>query len=334
MGARVRPLPSATARRALQALAVLACSAAGLFLASPAGAEPTPPRRCTDAQELASIPLPETVTVIAHRGGAKLAPENTIYAFRRSLAMGAGEIELDIHQSKDGQLVVMHDGEVSGTTNGKGQIPDLPWSQLSRLNAAGGERSASPLRPFEPVPRLDDVFDLLHKVHGRVMVEIKMSERHPDHRYPGIVRRLVKLLKRAHISSRVEIASFDLPLLAEVRRAAPRIRTVALLGGYFFDNLADPNPEVVVDMAEKMGAGTLAVSGIRLSPALVQLAHCRGLRVYAWTIDEAMEMDQYVHMGVDGIITDRPDTLLQMLRGMQAAKRQKAHPGRPHRAEL
>lgn len=251
------------------------------------------------------------VTVIAHRGGKHLWPENTHLAFQKAAAMGVDALEMDVHISADGVLVVLHDDTVDRTTNGRGRVATMTLAELQKLDAGyhwspdGG--TTFPYRGQGlTIPTLEDVFRALPEL--RMVVEIKPSDR-------AAARLLCELIGQYRMQARVLVASFqEAPLRAfrahcsEVATSAARLETTrfVLLSKIFLSRTLSP------------GFQSLQVppssSGITImTPRFVRAAHARNLKVECWTINDPARMQQYINWGVDGIVTDRPDLLLQLL---------------------
>src|SRR5579884_3255988 len=166
---------------------------------------------------------------VAHRGGAALAPQNTLAAFRNALKLPIDTIELDVQMSRDGHVIVFHDNTVEKLTDGSGNILDLDFAYLRNLNAAAHFPGGWP----EPqqIPTLREVLDLA-KGHVGVYIEIKFSERNGVYgRYPDIAEAVVGEVRAAGMLDQVLIISFDWMVLPTVKELEPRIRTGALVDG-------------------------------------------------------------------------------------------------------
>lgn len=249
--------------------------------------------------------------VIAHRGGAGLWPENTLYAFVRASAMGVDVIETDVHATADGELVVLHDASVERTTDGAGLVNSMTLAELKRLDAAyrfstDGGRSF-PLRgQGVTVPTLREVFAALPRM--RFNIEPKQGA-------PSLAAPLCRLIREYGMTERVMVASFGGATLAEFRRACPEVATSASTGevAHF---LALHEAGLAASYSPSMQALQVPVraGGLRvLTRGFVEAAHGRNLRVHAWTVDDEGEMRRLLEMGVDGIITDHPERLLKLL---------------------
>ncbi len=247
------------------------------------------------------------VQCVGHRGAAGLAPENTLGAFAKGIEAGVDAIECDVHLSADGALIVMHDPNVSRTTDGTGDIPSLTLAELQKLNAAAKFSGGWPTK--EPVPTLAEVLALA-KGKVDVQIEIKVPALGG---YPGIERKVAEAVAAAGMTEHVLVICFKLDTLRAIHAADPRLRT-----GYLVSESTVPSQWLVsrsamLDALQENEVGFLGSSAAFLSPELVQAAHERGLQVGVWTIDTAGDMRRFAAMGVDAITTNRPDVLRQAL---------------------
>jgi glycerophosphoryl diester phosphodiesterase len=252
---------------------------------------------------LAGAPL-----LIAHRGGAALAPENTLVAFQRALDWwGADMLELDVQSSRDGEAVVFHDPTVDRTTDGTGRVADLPLSRLRELDA--GYRFSSDggaTTPFRGqgvgISTLAEILEALPAT--RLNVEIKdgrAQERvwETVHAARAEHRVLIAAGRRGHRSRFDDYAGPTSASSEELRGfyAAHRLHASGLY----------PLGVDALQLPERYG-------GLKvLSPRLVRDAHARNLAVHVWTVDEVADMERLLDWGVDGIVTDRPDRLTEVL---------------------
>jgi glycerophosphoryl diester phosphodiesterase len=249
--------------------------------------------------------------VIAHRGGEGLWPRNTLFAFKNAATMGVDMLEMDIHASADGVLVVRHDDTVDSTTEGSGLVNTMTLAELKKLDAGytwtdnGGESF-----PFRDqgitIPTLEEVFAALPAMP--MTIEIKQVQ-------PSITHALCDLIYRHHMQDRVIIGSFHHGALDEFRRLCPEVAT----SGHQNDvrrfvyasrlRLAPiyTPPAVALQVPQRHGDVQI------ISKHLVQDAHNRGMQVHVWTVNEVAEMAALIDLGVDGIITDRPDRLMALL---------------------
>ena len=255
--------------------------------------------------------LPNHPLVIAHRGGAKLWPENTLVGFHAASEIGVDLLEMDIHSSADGVLVVIHDDTVDRTTDGQGQIHDLSLAQIKRLDAGYHWTSDEGLSyPFRgqgiEIPTLEEVFG---ELSGYPMnIEIKQAE-------PSIVVQFCEMLRAHNIQERVLVASFDPDTLVDFRKACPEVATSTTSSEvrviYFLSQaglgiLFRPNAEAV-QVPEYSGNYHV------LNEKLMKAAHQKKLRVQAYTINNVNDMRRLLEAGVDGLITDYPDSMITLL---------------------
>ena len=221
--------------------------------------------------------------VFAHRGGSKLAPENTIAAFDRGMALGVDGLELDVHLSRDGLVVVHHDRVLNRTTRGTGPVRDRTAAELAALN----------------VPTLRDVLERYPQ--ARIIIELK----EPGH---DLARAVVGDVHLARAVARVCLGSFSVSALRAVRGIDPDVATsagsweVRLALYRSWVNLSPGRPPYQAFQVPETSGTTRVVS-----PRFVRLAHKAGVVVQVWTVDEPDDIRRLLDWGVDGIISDRPD---------------------------
>lgn len=236
---------------------------------------------------------------IAHRGGGKLRPEETLPAYEHALAVGADVLELDVHATADGVIVAMHDETVDRTTDGTGLIHDMTFAELRALDAGyrftpdGGQ--SFPYRGMGiAVPTVDEI--LTQFPDSYYLIEIKQSE-------PPIVDALLAVLDGHDVLDRVVLASFDGDAIAAVRAAAPEVLTAMSLQEWveFNAKLGDPGYTPPAKFVQSPWNST--------TPQVVAFAHQLGLKVQPWTVNDAGAMTDLIARGVDGIMTDDPALL-------------------------
>ncbi len=260
-----------------------------------------------------TLPQP---AVFAHRGGAGLWPENTLFAFRRAWEMGVDVLELDVHGTRDGYIVVIHDPTVDRTTNGTGAVREMTLAEVQALDAGywftpdGGQTYPYRGQGIR-IPTLEEVFDALPD--ARFNIEVKSND-------PPIVAALANLIERKGMTDKVIVGSFRQEIVDELRQRLPNVATFAsreeIQSFWVFHTLGlsrawRPVPDTLQVPTE------YTVQGVRLtvvSPRFVRSAHALGVRVDVWTINDPDEMARLLDMGVDGIMTDYPDRLLELLR--------------------
>lgn len=240
---------------------------------------------------------PPRPQVIGHRGAPAEAPENTLAAFRRALAIGVDGIELDVHLSADGEPVVIHDPLLDRTTDGHGLVGARSLAELRTLDA--GRRFAEAFSG-ERIPTLMEALDLLRPV--RAILEIKNGPIW----YPGIAGRVAAAVRSSGHRA-VTVSSYDHAVLGEVRSAFSSLDTAVLYMA---------RPIHPLRLAQDAGAGILHPNWHYLTPDVVAAAHQAGLRVETWVVDEPDHLAAVVAMAVDGIMTNRPDRLRAVLAGL------------------
>lgn len=226
--------------------------------------------------------------IIAHRGAAGLAPENSLAAIRAGLAHHAPYIEIDVQRSADGVLVVIHDETVDRTGNGRGAVRELPWAELRRLDVG---RAFAPHFAGEAIPTLADVLLLLQDKPATLVIEIK-----DPHFYPAISQQILALLAEYQAQERVVVISFDHTELETFHRLAPGIPI----------GLAVTKPWPIPYIAPTQTVDVFW-PGVLLDPTFVCRMHRRGYTVWVWTVNSPTLMRLLAWLGVDGLTTDRPE---------------------------
>jgi glycerophosphoryl diester phosphodiesterase len=237
-----------------------------------------------------------TALVYAHRGGREWAPENTMTAFRNSLAVGVHGIELDVQRCASGELVVFHDADLDRTTNGAGQIKDCTLDELKRLSAG---LWFHPDFRNEKIPLLSEVLEL---VDGQAMLNIEIKNTPID--YPGIEDDVIALLSDYPHMDKVVISSFDNRLTKVMRAKQPEWNYAVLLDGI---------PDDIVAMASSIGATYWHPNYESLLGDVCDQARAAGIKVNVWTANEQRDWARMLKMQVDGIITDDPEGLIKFL---------------------
>lgn len=249
--------------------------------------------------------------VFAHRGGAALRPENTIAAFDHGVSLGADGIELDVHLSRDGVVVVHHDTTLDRTTDRHGPLAALTAAELARVDAGyhfvpRGHAGSPPFRGAGVgIPTLRDV---LHRYRDiSIIVELKVNE-------PALAHRTIDEVRSASALDRVSLGSFGTRVLRAARAYEPRIHTgssreetrLALYRSWCRWPVRNP-PFDAYQVPEI--AGTTRV----VSRRFVEDAHRRGIAVQVWTVDAEPDINRLLDWGVDGIISDRPDIAVDVV---------------------
>ncbi|MBB6218990.1 glycerophosphoryl diester phosphodiesterase [Anaerosolibacter carboniphilus] len=235
--------------------------------------------------------------IFAHRGASGYAPENTMAAFQKALEMGADGIELDVHLSKDGRLIVCHDETLQRTTNGMGWIKDMTLEEIRQYD--GGSWFSEEYQR-EKVPVLEEVLDLIQSTKTLLNVEIKNG----IVIYPGIERKVINLIRRYALEERTIISSFYHYSLVESKRIDPFIKTGALYVAGWLEPW---------EYARKIQADALHPIYHNIDLAFVEGCRSYGIDINTYTVNEEADMARLAGMGVAGIITNHPDRGVSMM---------------------
>jgi glycerophosphoryl diester phosphodiesterase len=245
---------------------------------------------------------------VAHRGGAALAPENTLAAFAAGLEQAADALELDVHLSRDGELVVMHDPVLARTTSAAGKVDELTLAELRKLDASA--RWFGPPVARQTIPTLQEVIDL---AKGRASLQVEIKVRADGSRYPGIEAKVVDTLRRSGMVDQVVVLSFDFPTLTTIKGIEPRLRTCALISRAYLAAVGKRGPAAVAAEMAGLGVTYVGVDKAWLTESLYRELRARSLGVGVWTVDDPGEMRRFASMGVDFITSNRPDVLRETL---------------------
>ena len=231
--------------------------------------------------------------VAAHRGASSVAPENTIAAIKKAIDSGADMIEIDVRRTADNQIVVMHDDAVDRTTNGKGKLRDLTLAKVRALDAGSWKGQAF---VGEGVPTLDDALTAV-KGKAKLLIEIKED---------GLEGLVADAVKRAGEDTAL-IQSFSFDCVAKVKKLLPNTKCEWLIGA-----LPDGQGwDQVIDRANAAGLSFLACDQKLIDRSLIDKAQGKGVKIFAYTVDDEPTMQKLIDLGVSGIITNVPDTALQ-----------------------
>lgn len=255
--------------------------------------------------------------LFAHRGASRYAPENTLAAFDLAARLGADVLELDVHLSKDGEVVVIHDPEVSRTTNGHGAVSGKTYSELAALDAGFRFLTKGSAPDFRGrgchIPRLSDVLSAFPALGFNI--ELK------QHR-PPMVRAVLDLLERVGAHD-VLLAARDHRIMAELEAARPgcglglsRRQVIRLVRGTYF---GDPPPEYS-GRAAQIPPRCKRLLPLATGP-LLRTAKASGIEVHLWTINSMNRAAKWLVRGVDGIMSDDPGALFNLICECRLARR-------------
>lgn len=249
--------------------------------------------------------------VIAHQGGDGLWPGDTMFAYQNAVELGVDVLEMDIHITKDGLLVLMHDETVDRTTDGTGEIESMTLAELKKLDA-GYDWSPDEGKTFPyrgqgvQVTTLEEIFQAFPD--KRMTIEIKKSN-------ASMIQPFCDLIREYNMQDKVLAASFYDDKIQEFRAACPEVATSSakqettvfvILSKVFLTGFYSPQ-FIALQVPEESGGITV------MTEAFIRAAHASGLAVEPWTINDQETMQKFINWGVDGIITDRPDLMLELL---------------------
>ncbi len=245
------------------------------------------------------------VKIIAHRGGANLAPENTLIAFKNAINLNVDMIEIDVHLSKDGQVVVIHDEKIDRTTNGKGIIKDMSITEIKKYDAGRwfGDKFKG-----EKIPTLDEVMETIN-VKVKLLIEIKNG----DELYPGLEKKVVEIINKYKAKNWVIVQSFNENTVLRVKMMDNEIKTFYLLGRNFDEFYSNTLNKIKIGNKFVKKYDGVAPHFSMLDSAKVKIFHKAGFKVFTWTVDDPEDMKKIANINVDGIITNSPDKLRDIL---------------------
>jgi len=252
--------------------------------------------------------------VIGHRGAPGHAPENTVVGFERALELGADVLEMDLWMTSDGEIVVLHDATVDRTTDGSGAIYELTWEEVQELDAGSYFMTG----PFEfpyaeqgiGIPSLREVFERFPD--EPMLLEIKPNSE-------KLARELVELIREFDREHNTVVASFHRRATEAVREAGPEIATAA--------SRRESTRFLWMSLARLTGLHTPQYEALILpertrrlhvtSPPLRRAAAERELKLFVWTVNQPTQIRRLLYQGVDGIVTDYPDRVLEAAEAME-----------------
>jgi len=256
--------------------------------------------------------IPDKFLVIAHRGGPSLGPESTLYTFRKAVKLGVDVLEMDVRSTRDGQLIILHDDTVARTTNATGPVQNYTLIDLKKLDAAHrwspDNGQTFPLRnKGVSIPTLAEVFKAFPQT--KMNLEIKEAR-------SSTIQSLCRLIRDHQMTNNVVVASFEADALKEFRRLCPQVATSA---GASEVLLFFGLQKVYLEAAYSPDAQALQVPetfrDLRIvNKRFIEAAHARNMRVQVWLVNDVTSMQRLLELGVDGIMTDYPQRLMEVLR--------------------
>lgn len=242
-------------------------------------------------------PRPNPMLIIGHRGARQEAPENTLAGFRYLRTLGIHRVELDLHLSQDGQLVVIHDDTVDRTTQHQGHVHDYTAQQLGAMDATQGRTSDS---THPGIPLLDDVLSQWPTLK-HIQLEVKPPSRQ---QVSTLAQALTDAIATHHITQQAVVTSSDAFFLEHMQQRYP-----AIVRGYVAERFTK-NP---VKLCQRLGCQYLILHKARCHKRLVQHAHVCQLHVSVWTVNSHRTAKKVIRDGADSLITDTPSHLLTLL---------------------
>jgi glycerophosphoryl diester phosphodiesterase len=232
------------------------------------------------------------IVAVAHRGYARRAPENTLSAFRAAIDVGADFAELDVQETSDGVVVVLHDRDLMRMAGDPRRISDIPFAEARKVDLG---RKSDPEFAGERIPTLAEVIAL---ARGRIKLQIELKYYGKDR---GLARKVAELIRREDFEDQCEVISLDDDGLRQARQANPRLRVVALVSYA----LGDPG---------RLDVDGLSVKTEVLTDRLIRASRRRGKALYTWTVDDPRAMVRLIERGVGGMVTNAPDLLIRIRR--------------------
>ncbi|SFA40378.1 alkaline phosphatase D/glycerophosphoryl diester phosphodiesterase [Parageobacillus thermantarcticus] len=274
-----------------------------------------------DMQPFTTRSIVGDIDVIAHRGASGYAPEHTLSAYKKAIQMKANYVELDLHMTKDGELVAIHDATLARTTNAEEVYPDrAPWrvkdftlSEMKQLDAGSWFNDAYPeyakkQYAKEKIPTLQEVMDVMKQKDAKAALYIETKA---PNVYPGMEGKLVDILKKNGYlqQGKVIFQSFSEASLRKLREIIPK--GIPLIQLYSPAMIQGRNLDDVLDQAAEYAEGVGPEQSL-VTPEFVQKAHERHLIVHPYTINTKEEMQKQLSLGVDGMFTNYPDRLVSL----------------------
>ena len=247
--------------------------------------------------------LQRKVAIIAHRGASDTAPENTLAAIRKALLSPVDYIEVDIHQTKDGELILMHDATVNRTTNGQGTIADLTLTEIKKLDAGTWFDSAY---QHEKVPTLNEVLEIV-KGHKKLLIEIKKGD---GEFYNGIEDKTLALIQKHRAQDWCVIQSFYDEVLEKIWQSELAVVTHKLIIGklpwlpLYFDHRFRWGNFDKYDRAAAINAHQYFAS-----KEFIKYVHNKGFKTFIWTVNDAGTINRVLASGADGVLTNNVSKL-------------------------
>lgn len=249
------------------------------------------------------------INVISHRGANKVAPQNTLKAFEKSIEIGCDGFETDIHLTKDGVPVVCHNFTIDETSNGKGNIKNMTFEELRGFDFGSyrGEEFAG-----TKIPSLDEFLEVSLKMGDKMKVlDIELKSEVPGKTGIEVVEKMLKAVDEHGLMDKLLVSSFDPALLVACKKVDSRCRTGILYSPerkLAYKITLDP-----VKFCREIGCDALHPHFIYVTKRYVERAHNAGIEINPWTVDSERVAKRLIRLGVDGLITDDPGLMNRLL---------------------
>jgi glycerophosphoryl diester phosphodiesterase len=235
----------------------------------------------------------KNVLVIAHRGANNLATENTLNAFQKAIELGADYIEFDVHQLKDGKIIIMHDANTFRMTGQSRTLKNITYVELKKLEIGDGEK----------IPTLHELIKL---AKGKIALNCEVKAK-------GLTENLVKILQKAYIIESTIISSFKNDILLKIQNIEPGLRLAALRPRRLQWITSLISPKKLIKTALKNQFYAVNPRHFFVNRKFIERAHNHNLKVFPWIVDSEKKMMKLVKMGVDGIITNNISRMKKIL---------------------
>lgn len=242
--------------------------------------------------------------VFAHRGFSGRYPENTMLAFEKAVELGVDGIELDVHLSKDGELVIIHDEKVDRTCNGIGKVKDMTLAELKELDASAGFAGQFGVNR---IPTLREYMELVKDLPLITNIELKTN----IYEYEGLIEKVYDMIREYHYEDRVIISSFNHYSVIKMMKLAPELKYGLLSESWIVDT---------GEYCNRLGVPCYHPLRGNLTPELVKDMKDHGLEINTFTVNEEEEVRRFYALGIDGIIGNYPDMTKRVLAECAAAE--------------
>lgn len=239
---------------------------------------------------------------IAHRGFSGKYPENTMLAFRKAVEAGADGIEFDVHFTKDGEIVIIHDERIDRTTNGEGFVCDYTYEELSGFDASAG---FSGVYGFNKIPTLREYFEFIKPIDGFITnIELKTSE----NEYPGIEKAVLGMIDEFGLADRIIISSFNHYSVMRAKEINPDIKCGYLVASWIYN---------FGEYTKTRGVEFVHPRFNSLNEVSVGEIQANGIGINTWTVNDEAEVERLYNLGVNAVIGNFPDMTRRVIERLE-----------------